>query len=96
MLAKIIVGVVAALLVTGTGVYFAYSDSCGHKCSGTADVAPSDDSCCAKTPPKPCCDGHDEEECSESKACTADAAGAFVGGAALTAKSGCKKGCCDE
>ena len=95
MLAKILVGVLAAIMVSGAGVYFAFSDSCEHKCSGSSDVAVSEVSCCSKTP-KPCCDGHEDEECTEGKACSADATGAFIGSAALTAKTGCKKGCCDE
>lgn len=97
MLAKILVGVLAAVMVSGGGVYFAFCDSsCDHGgCTGTSDITVTEGSCCAKTA-KTCCDSHEESECTESKACSADAAGAFVGGAALTAKTGSKKACCDE
>jgi len=94
MLAKILVGVLAAIMVSGAGVYFAFSDSCDHQCSGSSDGAVSQSAC--STPQPPCCSGHDDEGCSDDKACTADATGAFIGSAALTAKTGCKKACCDE
>ncbi len=91
MLAKILVGVLAAVMVSGAGVYFAFSDSgsCDHRCSGSTDVTVSEGSGCTKG----CCAGHDDEECTEGKACSADATGACLGGAALSAKKGA---CCDE
>lgn len=100
MLAKILVGLVAAMLVTGAGVYYAFSGSCDqHTCPGTSTVTVSEGSSCCSQAAKPsCCDGDHTEEaaCSEGKACCADATAAFTGPAALTAKSSCKKACCDE
>ncbi len=91
MIAKILVGLIAAALVAGGGIYYAFSgSSCDHGCTGTADVVVSEGaSCCSKG----CCSGDDEAECSEPKACSADAAGACLGSAAVTAK---KSGCCEE
>ena len=111
MLAKILVGVVAAIAVTGVGVYYAMPDShcCGARntaATGTpADTAtecPGDGetpSCCAAKMAVPTVS--EGEGCCAAKAKTsADSLGACVGGMALTnAPVAVKKPalhCCDE
>ena len=109
MLAKILVGVVAAIAVTGVGVYYAFPEiaqsGCCHKDNATtaevdaASACPSDGetSCCLK----PAATTDATPSCCAGKAQTnGDGLGACVGGMALTnaTVTGPAKAthCCDE
>lgn len=100
MLAKILVGVLAAIAVTGVGVYFALPDHCQSGCSSkqnAQDTLPVSEG-------SSCCAAHVETcpgETTEVSACIApsnsDGLAACVGGMALSSAPAktCVK-CCDE
>ncbi len=100
MVAKILAGVVAALLVTGTGVYVAFSgDSVRDTGSETQTV--SEGSCCALKAQLAC--ETTESACSHQaecagQTCSPDALAACTGSAvlAVSAKTSGKGSCCQE
>lgn len=110
MLAKILAGVLAALAVTGVGVYYATDGGCGHKCSGTAPApttTSADGDCCATlcsadqpTDSSACCATKATTSCCAAKATSTDDLGACVGGMALTTAAPAPVGksvrCCEE
>ena len=110
MLAKILVGVVAAIAVTGVGVYYAMPDyaqpGCCGKSAGNLATPVSDitecpvdgevSSCCAAKAVPVVSEG---ASCCAAKAKTSiDSLGACVGGMALTnvAPTAKAKHCCEE
>ena len=108
MLAKILVGVVAAIAVTGVGVYYAMPDShcCGAR-DTAANVTPCDSvaACPSDGETSSCCAAKTVPTASEGSGCCAgkaktdaDSLGACVGGMALTSTSPVAKTkhCCDE
>lgn len=98
MVAKILAGVVAALLVTGAGVYVAFSgDSARDTGSETQTV--SEGSCCALKA-QLACDAA-QSEClavCAGQTCSPDALAACTGSAvlAVSAKTSGQGSCCQE
>ena len=96
MVAKILVGLAAALLATGAGVFVAFSDAPTVTCQQAADSTPSHSPCCSA--PMPCGDAGESACCVEASAGSTDALAACTGAAAYgTAKPAAKgKTCCAE
>lgn len=96
MVAKVLAGVVAALLVTGAGVYVAFSgDSVRDAVGETQTVSVSEGSCCALKAQLAC--ETINPECT-GQTCTPDALAACTGSAvlAVSAKTSEKGSCCQE
>ena len=109
MLAKILVGVVAAIAVTGVGVYYAMPDyaqpGCCGKSAGNLATPVSDITECPVDGETPSCCAAKAMPVSEGASCcaakaktSADSLGACVGGMALTnaAPTAKKAHCCEE
>lgn len=105
MLAKILAGVLAAVAVTGVGVYFALPDYSQPGCCGKKNVQDT----LPVSEGSSCCAAHTETACkadAESAACCAvktsagaDGLSACVGGMASAAPAAGQKKCvtcCDE
>src|SRR5688572_20962681 len=100
MAAKILAGVVAALLVTGAGVYVAFSGDAAQG-TGSETQTVSEGSCCALKSQLACgatpsaCPDH--AECA-GQTCSSDALAACTGSAvlAVSAKPDGKAACCAD
>lgn len=79
MAAKILAGVVAALLVTGAGVYVAFSGDTARDV-GSQTLTVSEGSCCALKAQLAC---EAARSACPNQACSSDALGACTGSAAL-------------
>lgn len=105
MLAKILVGVLAAVAVTGVGVYFALPDNetggcCSKKAATEQPTLPVSEgsSCCAAHTAKLDCTAEEPAPCCAVKtvATSADALSAATGGMATAAPAKTCTKCCDE
>ena len=110
MLAKILVGVVAAIAVTGVGVYYAMPDysqpgCCGKSAGNLATPVSDITECPVDGETSSCCAAKAVPTASEGAGCcvakaktSADNLGACVGGMALTtaAPTAKKAHCCEE
>ena len=96
MVAKILAGVVAALLVTGAGVYVAFSGGAPRDAVGeTQTVSVSEGSCCALKAQLAC---ETINPACAGQTCTPDALAACTGSAVLAASpmTGAPGSCCQE
>jgi hypothetical protein len=97
MATKILAGVVAALLVTSTGVYVAFSGEATQDTVSETQIL-SSGSCCTLKAPLACAiieaDQPQQVEC-VGQACTPDALAACTGSAAMAVSTrACTKGAC--
>jgi hypothetical protein len=93
MTAKILAGLVAAVLVTGAGVFVAFSGGTADEKPACGSLPVSEGACCALKAKSSCCDSGGSAACGSM-----DALAACAGSAALgTSPKGCTKlGCCDD
>lgn len=98
MVAKLLAGVVAALLVTGAGVYVAFSGDSPRE-AGSETLTVSEGSCCAKQARLACeaTESGCPAECA-GQTCSSDALAACTGPAvlAVSTKTSGKGSCCQE
>ena len=89
MLVKILAGVMAAIAVTGVGIYYAAPDyslpTCpGHDCPLEGVTVTEGDGCCGKTCPVEATTVETPACCAAKPTASGDTLGACVGGMALT------------
>jgi hypothetical protein len=98
MTAKILAGLLAAILVAGVGVYVAFSDGSTDEKPTCRGLAVSEGACPAQKAKLACCEDDGCPYQAEAATCSRDAVAACAGSAALaTSPKICAKvGCCDD